>query len=163
MRQQKGRATLNPKRTHGDSGAPQAGRGGKKKKPVRSGGTREQRTMEETRELHNLVPACKRKKKSTGMAREKHRETGPTIQTERVTNHEAGTPDTLHHGQKQGKEAGHLKKPHGKAQQRDAGWARRGKITPSEARKRDRHLASFNVTQLKDSVSAPICRYNKDR
>ena len=51
----------------------------------------------ETRELHNLVPATPQKKKKTRTVREKHRETGPpTIQVERATNHEAGTPDTLH-------------------------------------------------------------------
>ena len=72
----------------------------------------------ETRELHNLVPATPQKKKKTRTVREKHRETGPpTIQVERATNHEAGTPDTLHQRakKKKSKEAGHLKKPLGKA------------------------------------------------
>ena len=73
----------------------------------------------ETRELHNLVPAQKKKKISSGTVREKQRETGPNVQTERATNHETGTPDTLQTTGKKKKKARKAvispKKPLGKA------------------------------------------------
>ena len=80
----------------------------------------------------------KKKKKSTGTVREEHREASPTIQTARVTTTKR------------------------ERLTRHVGWVKREK-RPSEARKRPQPTESFHVTHFKDSVSAPICRYNKDR
>ena len=93
----------------------------------------------ETRELH-LIPKrnLEKKKKSTGTVREEHREASPTIQTARVTTTKR------------------------ERLTRHVGWVKREK-RPSEARKRPQPTESFHVTHFKDSVSAPICRYNKDR
>ena len=102
----------------------------------------------ETRELHNLVPAQKKKKKkSSGTVREKQRETGPNVQTERATNHETGTPDTLQttgKKKRQGRWSSLPKSrwvkhtpaqaPRGSEKPGDAGWARREKH-PARLRK----------------------------
>lgn len=61
-----GWATLNPpRRTHGDSGAPQPGTGCEKKKISALGRHTGSRGPRKTRELHSLVPAPQKKKKST--------------------------------------------------------------------------------------------------
>lgn len=148
------------------------GRGVRKKKISALGRHMGSRGPRKTRELHSLVPAPPKKKKSTSTVKGSiERQLPPSKRSGRQTT-KRGRLTRFTTGKKKKKKARKpviSKSTHGPQPQKAARnpGTRAGldgkKITPSEAQKTDRHLASFNVTQLKDSVSAPICRYNKDR